>query len=169
MDTKKIGTFLSQLRHEKNLTQEQLGEQLGVTNKTVSRWETGNYMPPVEVLMQLSEFYGISINEILSGQRLEDSAYKEKAEENIKMVLESSAFQLEDRIAFFQKKWKKDHVFSLIVEMLIILAVMAAGFLLDNGLQFVAILAGFIWSIVKYNQMMAYVERNAYGKEQEKR
>lgn len=164
MDTKKIGTFLSQLRHEKNLTQEQLGEQLGVTNKTVSRWENGNYMPPVEILMQLSEFYGISINEILSGQRLEDSAYKEKAEENIKMVLESSAFQLEDRIAFFQKKWKKDHAFSLTVEMLIILAVMAAGFLLDNGLQFVGILAGFIWSIVKYNQMMTYVERNAYGK-----
>jgi transcriptional regulator with XRE-family HTH domain len=48
MDTKKVGSFLKSLRKEKELTQEQLGEKLGVTNKTVSRWETGNYMPPVE-------------------------------------------------------------------------------------------------------------------------
>lgn len=46
MDTKKVGLFLKQLRKENNMTQEQLGEKIGVTNKTVSRWETGNYMPP---------------------------------------------------------------------------------------------------------------------------
>ena len=48
MDMVKIGKFLAELRKGHNLTQEELGEKLGVTNKTISRWETGTYMPPVE-------------------------------------------------------------------------------------------------------------------------
>ena len=47
MDMQKIGSFLAELRIEKNLTQDELGAQIGVTNKTISRWETGNYLPPV--------------------------------------------------------------------------------------------------------------------------
>ena len=58
MDTVKIGKFLSELRREQELTQEQLAEKLGTSNKTISRWENGNYMPPVEMLMELSKFYG---------------------------------------------------------------------------------------------------------------
>ncbi len=49
MDTVKIGKFLSELRREQELTQEQLAEKLGTSNKTISRWENGNYMPPVEM------------------------------------------------------------------------------------------------------------------------
>ena len=48
MDMQKIGSFLAELRKEKNLTQDELGAQIGVTNKTISRWETGNYLPPVK-------------------------------------------------------------------------------------------------------------------------
>ncbi|MGN0267756.1 MAG: helix-turn-helix domain-containing protein [Lachnospiraceae bacterium] len=87
MDTKKVGAFLKQLRKENNMTQEQLGERIGVTNKTVSRWETGNYMPPVECLELLSDIYQISINEILAGKRLADEKIKEIADENIASVL----------------------------------------------------------------------------------
>ena len=78
MDTKKMGTFLAKLRREHNLTQEQLGEKLGVTNKTVSRWENGNYLPPAEMLQALSELYNVTINEILSGERLPEEAYRER-------------------------------------------------------------------------------------------
>lgn len=46
MDMQKIGGFLAELRKSKNLTQEELGDKIGVTNKTVSRWENGNYLPP---------------------------------------------------------------------------------------------------------------------------
>ena len=63
MDQIKIGKFIAALRKEKGLTQEKLGEKLGVTNKTVSRWENGNYMPDVEMLSLLSEEFGVSINE----------------------------------------------------------------------------------------------------------
>ena len=55
MDTVKIGNFLAQLRREKKYTQEQLGLRLGVTNKTISRWENGNYMPSVEMLQLLRQ------------------------------------------------------------------------------------------------------------------
>ncbi len=83
MDMQKIGGFLAELRKGKNLTQDELGERIGVTNKTVSRWENGNYLPPVEILQILSRLYGVSINELLSGERLNDEHYKENAEEYI--------------------------------------------------------------------------------------
>ncbi|MDE7231422.1 MAG: helix-turn-helix domain-containing protein, partial [Oscillospiraceae bacterium] len=97
MDTVRIGKFLSELRHERELTQEQLGERIGVSNKTVSRWENGNYMPPVEMLMELSNFFGVSINEILSGRRLDDTETKSAAEENLKSVLEESPVDFKQR------------------------------------------------------------------------
>lgn len=87
MDTKKIGIFLKDLRNEKGMTQEQLGEKLGVSNKTISRWETGKYMPPVDCLNMLSDIYNISINEILGGERASGDEFTKIAEENITVTL----------------------------------------------------------------------------------
>lgn len=90
MDTRKTGNFLRELRREHGMTQEQLGERIGVTNKTVSRWETGTYMPPIECLRELGDIYSVSINEILAGERLEGEQYREAADSNISEVMESS-------------------------------------------------------------------------------
>lgn len=87
MDMVKMGSFLAELRKEQKLTQAELGEKLGVTNKTVSRWETGTYMPPVEILEELSRLYGLTINEILSGRKLTTEEYKEMAESNITAII----------------------------------------------------------------------------------
>lgn len=87
MDTKRVGAFLKELRKENGMTQEQLGERVGVSNKTVSRWETGNYMPPIESLSMLSDIYNISINEILAGERVDDKEFTEIAEKNITATL----------------------------------------------------------------------------------
>ena len=100
MDTIKIGSFLAELRKEQGLTQEALGEKLGVTNKTVSRWENGNYLPPVEMLKELSELYAVSINEILCGEHIEKEQYQKKAEETITGILANSPFSLKDSIDF---------------------------------------------------------------------
>lgn len=162
MDTIKIGKYLAQLRHNRGLTQEALGEKLGVTNKTVSRWENGNYLPTVDALQQLSDLYGVTINEILSGQKLEEAEYKAAAEENLKETLESSAFELKDRIAFFKRKWRREHLFELVCEILVILAVVVTGFVLDNGLQYAALMAGIIFPVVQNNRMMTYVEKRAF-------
>ena len=69
MDQRKIGGFLKELRKEKGLTQEQLAERLSVSNRTVSRWETGSNLPDLSVLVDLTDFYGIGIHEIIDGER----------------------------------------------------------------------------------------------------
>lgn len=69
MDPKKIGMFLKHLRREKEITQEQLAEILGVSGRTVSRWETGNNLPDLSILVQIAEFYHVEIKEILNGER----------------------------------------------------------------------------------------------------
>ena len=69
MDQQKIGSFLKSLRKEKGITQEKLAEELGVSGRTVSRWETGNNMPDISVLIEISEFYDVSIPEIVEGER----------------------------------------------------------------------------------------------------
>lgn len=88
MDQVKIGAFIAQLRQERGWTQEMLGERVGVTNKTVSRWENGNYMPSIEILTLLSREFGVSLNELVQGQRLEDNAFRVAADENLTAVLE---------------------------------------------------------------------------------
>ena len=100
MDTKKIGIFLKELRNKKGMTQEQLGEMVGVSNKTISLWETGNYMPPVDCLNMLSDIYNISINEILAGERASGDAFTKIAEQNITVSLK----ELEKDCRTFEKK-----------------------------------------------------------------
>ena len=69
MDQKKIGRFLKELRKEKDITQEQLAEKIKVSGRTVSRWETGSNMPDISLLADLADFYGVSIPEIIDGER----------------------------------------------------------------------------------------------------
>lgn len=81
MDQKKIGNLLKKLRSEKGLTQEQLAEILNVSNRTVSRWETGSNMPDISLLVEIADFYDISIPEIINGERK-----SEKMNEEVKEV-----------------------------------------------------------------------------------
>ena len=77
MDQVKIGAFLKALRKEKNLTQEALAEQLGVSGRTVSRWETGCNMPDIGILVGIAEFYDVSIPEIIAGERKSETMNQE--------------------------------------------------------------------------------------------
>ena len=69
MDQKKIGAFLKALRTQKGLTQEQLAGEMLVSSRTVSRWETGSNLPDLSVLLTLADFYGVSLRELLDGER----------------------------------------------------------------------------------------------------
>jgi transcriptional regulator with XRE-family HTH domain len=80
VDQIKIGTFLKLLRKENNLTQEQLAEQLGVSNRTVSRWENGNNMPDISLLSEIAEFYDVSIPELIYGERKSENMREEAKE-----------------------------------------------------------------------------------------
>lgn len=169
MDLQKIGAFLCQLRKEKGLNQEQLGAKLGVTNKTVSRWENGNYLPPAEMLKALSEFYGISINELLSGERLEVEEYQARAEENFQSALENNAFSLNEKIKFYKKKWQKDNLMSIILAVLVSLGFYWWAVMEQEGWNAVVLIGLFIYLLWRRNQMMIYVENHVYGMPDEKK
>ena len=87
MDQEKTGKFIARMRREKEMTQAQLGERLGVTNKTVSRWETGKYMPDISMLSDLSRELGITVNELLSGELLTDKEFRKAADANLLLSL----------------------------------------------------------------------------------
>lgn len=80
MDQKKTGSFLRELRKEKQLTQEQLVERFGVTNRSVSRWETGSNMPDLSILVELADFYDVDIRDIIDGERKGEDMNKEEKE-----------------------------------------------------------------------------------------
>lgn len=97
MDAKVTGCFIAQLRKELGLTQKELAEKLEVTDKAISRWETGKGLPDTSLLKPLAEIFGVSVGELLSGKRMDDSQIKSQADH---IILESLGY--EER----QEKWK---------------------------------------------------------------
>ena len=165
MDQIKIGKFIAALRKEKGMTQEQLGQKLGVTNKTVSRWENGNYMPDVETLLMLSKEFGVSMNELAAGERLAAEDFVETADCNLAAALNNSVFTLKEKLEFFKRKWKREHL-----SIMIVCAVAWLGLLIALKLQNVepallgaagGLLAMLFYTVL-YNRMMAYAEKRAY-------
>ena len=83
MNTQKCGDFIAELRKEQNLTQKDLADKINVSDKAISRWETGKGYPDVDSLQALSKFFNITINELLAGEKAETKTVEEIAEKNI--------------------------------------------------------------------------------------
>ena len=83
MNQEAIGKFISTCRKDKGLTQLQLAEKLNITNRAVSKWETGKSCPDVSIMLSLCDILEITVNELLSGERISMENYREKAEENL--------------------------------------------------------------------------------------
>ena len=90
MDQIKIGRFIAQMRNEAKLTQKELAQKIGISDKTISKWETGKSLPDISYLESLCDSLGISMNELLSGQKLSESVYSQKAEENIMALMKEN-------------------------------------------------------------------------------
>jgi transcriptional regulator with XRE-family HTH domain len=86
MDQKKTGLFLKELRKEKKLTQEQLAEQFNVSDRTVSRWETGANMPDLSILIEIADFYNVDIREIIDGERRSENMNSDVKETLVKVA-----------------------------------------------------------------------------------
>lgn len=164
MDQIKTGKFIATLRKEKDLTQEQLGEKLGVTNKTISRWENGNYMPDIEMLSLLAKEFDVSINELISGERLLLDDFKKAADNNLVTALNNSTFTLKEKIAFFKKKWLREHIATIVLCIVVWIGIML-WVALNNSyalLGAIGSVLAVLFYVVLYNRMMIYVENNAY-------
>ena len=83
MNQEKIGKFIAYLRKEKDMTQVELADKLGITDRAISKWENGRGMPDLSYIQPLCEILEISINELLNGERINDNQYQEKSEEII--------------------------------------------------------------------------------------
>lgn len=123
MDAAKCGTFIAELRSERGMTQKELSEALNVSDKAISRWETGKGYPDVSSLMALSEFFSVSVNELLSGKRIDIEKLSTTADENVLEVIRKN-----ERI---NKKQKKQ---VTIYTLLLIIAISPVLFILGKSL-----------------------------------
>lgn len=163
MDQVKIGKFIAQLRQNSNLTQAQLGEELGVTNKTISRWENGHYAPDIDMLQSLSRKFNVSINEIISGERLPAEKFKAEADKNLISAWEESSFTLSERIKYRKTKWLKDNRAWLIIALLFCIALLVFAAVKREVLLLVWYqVAVFVFYAYFRNRMMIYVENKAF-------
>lgn len=91
MDQVKIGKFIAQMRKEQNLTQRGLADKLSISDKTVSKWERGRGLPEVSLMLPLCGALGITVNDLLTGQRVAEADYQTRAEENMMNLLRENA------------------------------------------------------------------------------
>ena len=83
MDQIKIGEFIASCRKDQGMTQAVLAEKLGISDRAVSKWETGKSLPDAGIMLKLCELLNINVNELLSGEKIMTEAYNKKAEENL--------------------------------------------------------------------------------------
>lgn len=137
MDQIKIGRFIAKERKRNGYTQKQLADILGISDKTISKWECGNGFPEVSFLLPLCEELEISVNELLVGERVSEDEYRKKAEENmVNLVIEA-------------QESKKKIILSVVVAILTLIAAlplfMISGMLeMETGIRIMLIVIGVI-------------------------
>lgn len=102
MNQEKIGKFIGEIRKEKNMKQKDLAELLGVTSKTISRWETGKYMPDLSLFSAISENLDISLNELMQGERIIGKKNVDSIEIEVKLEIEKNKY--DGLIEYFKKE-----------------------------------------------------------------
>ena len=141
MDQIKIGKFIAEERKRKKYTQRELADKIGISDKTISKWERGNGFPEVSLLLPLCNELGISVNELLSGERLQEEDYKKKAEENMVNLVKET------------QESKKKIILSAVVAGLVIVAAMPlfilAGVIeMEVWIRVLLLVIGFIIMVV---------------------
>ncbi len=119
------------------------------------------------MMQLLSGKFGISINELISGERLQDTSYKEQAEKNLISALENSSFTLKEKTEFYKKKWLKEHISGIVLSVIAWAAVIVSLFFQGAEGYLIGTISGILaifFYVVRYNQMMIYVEDRVYEK-----
>ncbi|MCD7772299.1 MAG: helix-turn-helix domain-containing protein [Oscillospiraceae bacterium] len=152
MNQKKIGEFLKELRKEKELTQEQLAEKFYVSNRTVSRWETGSNLPDISTLIELADFYDCDIREIINGERKSENMNEEE-----KKTLKAVAEYAEEDKATLLKRVRTTSIVGIIAVVLCFIVMVTddsdhlpvVDFLMgaSMGLAFSALLVSLLYTI----------------------
>lgn len=100
MNQQKIGKFIAQCRKNKNITQQELSEKLGVSDRTIGNWENGRNMPDLSLFKPLCDELDISLNDLMSGEKVDEKNTQQKSEENIVYVIDFTNKKIESKNNF---------------------------------------------------------------------
>lgn len=155
MDQQKIGSFIAQCRKKQNLTQSQLAEKLNITDRAVSKWETGRAMPDSSIMLELCNILKINVNDLLSGEIIAMNEYDKKHEE---LLLEMVKQKEKNDKRFLQLE-----ILIGVLSIIILLSfTFAASFLeMEDWLRIVLIVIGFVFAI--FGLMIALVIEQKAG------
>lgn len=132
-----IGKFIANCRKEKGLTQAQLAEKLNITDRAVSKWETGKSLPDSSIMLELSNILGVTVNELLSGERIEMNNYEEKVSENLIELKRKD-----------ENNMSKNFVISIVYTVTMAIAIMVC-FICD-----IAIFETLSWSLITFSSIL---------------
>ena len=137
MNQTEIGEFIAKCRKEKKLTQAQLAERLNITDRAVSKWETGKSMPDSSIMLELCEILGITVNDLLSGEKISMESYEKKADENL------IALKRKD-----ENNMTKNVIISLLFSVTLLIGIMVC--LICN----IAISGNLTWSLIPISSIV---------------
>lgn len=137
MNQTEIGKFIAKCRKEKKLTQVQLAEKLNITDRAVSKWETGKNMPDSSIMLELCEILGITVNELLSGEEIDMEYYEKKADENL------IALKRKD-----ENNMTKNVIISILFSVILLIGIMVC--LICN----IAISGNLTWSLIPVSSII---------------
>lgn len=127
MDQEKIGKFISKVRKEKNITQEQLADKLHITNRAISKWENGICLPDVSIMMELCKILDISINDLFIGEKTKNNENSKKLEENILNLLKKEELQN-------KKLMRYELVIGSLSSITFIILIFTSSYLVENNI-----------------------------------
>ena len=156
MDQIKIGKFIAQCRKSKQLTQAELAEKLGITDRAISKWENGKGMPDSSIMIDLCNILGINVNELLSGEVIDMDKYDTKAEENL-LELKKQKEEADRRM--LQLEW----VIGYMASITFLILVFVASFIeMPAWLRVALIVFGFITFMVGMHHSLKIEQTAGY-------
>ena len=171
MDQKRTGLYIAEKRKQNNMTQAMLAEQMHVSKNAVSKWERGLNLPEVSSMPQLCQILGITLNELFAGEDIKEKVFPVTADQNLLKALQNSSYSLQERIVYFKRKWRKEHLSDCIFSMIgwcVLMFVLYVRSMDIEMIMIVGTLVALVMIIVLYNRMRAYIEANAFGHWDEK-
>ena len=165
MNQEKIGKFIAVCRKEKGYTQTMLAENLGITDRAISKWENGRSMPDSSIMLELCKLLEIDVNELLTGERLDMSNYKEIAEDNL---LELAKREEQNNKRLLSLEW----VIGYLCSVSFLIMIFAASFAVENmwwrivliGVGFIQFIIGMIFGLKIEHDAGYYECQNCHEK-----
>lgn len=156
MDQVKIGRFIAECRKSKNMTQAELAEKLNITDRAISKWETGKGMPDSSIMLELCSKLDISVNELLSGEVIKMENYNVRAEQNL-LEMKKQKEEADKRLL------KMEIIIGVLSTLIFLVSVFVASFVeMKTWIRVLLIAFGFITFIIGVHHALIIEQTAGY-------